>query len=95
MNMPATTVAVHYRNVDGYHLFTSQEVKGLYVGGSNLEKVFEDVSSVIEVLMLANHKVACKVTPLMTFAEFLDAATDGKQTKADAETRTFTLQMAA
>lgn len=90
MTKSKTVVVVRYQNLDGYHLFTSKDVKGLTVGSSDCRKAFEDVANAIQVLMQANHNIKCTAEPVMSFAEFLHA------TEANpGETRPFELQMAA
>lgn len=86
----STIVTVSYQNLDGYHLFTSDDVKGLTIGSSDCEKAFDDVSNAIQILMKANYNTDCTAEPMMTFAEFLNA-TDAQP----CESRTFQLQMAA
>lgn len=86
----ATVVEVSYQCVDGYHLFTSRDIKGLFIGSSDCEKAFTDVSNGIRILMKANHGVDCRAQPMMTFEEFLTA-----NGESHCKTRTFQLQMAA
>ena len=45
---------VHYENMDGYHLFTSDDVIGLFVGSSDYYKAFKDLPSAIELLINEN-----------------------------------------
>ena len=72
MTLPnETTFLVHYENRDGYHYFTSPDVKGLRVGSRDFDEAFEDVSRAIEILMHHNHNVKCKVWPEKTREEFL------------------------
>lgn len=94
MNGKVTTVTVSYQNIDGYHFFSTDDVKGLFIGSTDLKKAFHDVCPVIERLMEANHKISCTAQPLMSFQEFLESTTDGA-IKEDAQSRTFALQMAA
>ena len=66
-----TTFTVKYREKDGYHLFTSEDVRGLFVGGSDCEEAFLEVAGAIELLMRVNYNVDCKVEPEQTPEEFL------------------------
>jgi len=67
----ATIVEVGYRYLDGYHLFTSNEIKGLFIGSSDYERAFYDVANAIQILMKANHNVDCTAQPMQTFQEFI------------------------
>lgn len=69
----ATMVEIGYGCVDGYHLFTSHEIKGLFIGSSDCEKAFHDVANAIQILMKANHDIDCTAQPMQTFEEFVEA----------------------
>ncbi len=67
------TICVNYRNIDGYHVFTSEDVYGLYVASQEPEKAFNDVGPAIEKLIRLNENVDCQVEPADSFREFLSA----------------------
>lgn len=94
MNEKVTTIVVEYHNLDGYHYFASKDVIGLHIGSADIKAAFNDLPQVIETLMESNYGVVCKAVPLMTFNEFLEAATDGVSSKEDSN-RSFELRMAA
>ena len=53
---------ITYEEVDGYHLFTSEDVEGLHVGSSDFDKAYADLPIAIEMLMRVNHGIACLVS---------------------------------
>ena len=48
---PQATVAVEYRFIDGYHVFTSRDVYGLYVASKDPRKAFDGVAPAIQQLL--------------------------------------------
>jgi hypothetical protein len=65
------TVAVHYRFIDGYHVFTSHEVYGLYVASKDPQRAYQRVGPAIEQLLNVNEGVSCQVEPAVSLREFL------------------------
>jgi hypothetical protein len=45
------TVRVTYRNIDGIHVFTSDDVRGLYVADRDPRQAFEQVSEALHEIM--------------------------------------------
>ena len=67
-----TTIEAEYRHIEGYHVFTSKDVWGLYVARKDGRKAFEEVAPTIKFLLERNHGFEdISVEPEMTFAEFL------------------------
>lgn len=64
-------ISVTYRNLDGVHVFTSPDVKGLYVASADPKEAFECVSEGIETLLRLNDGKDMAVEPAITLAEFL------------------------
>jgi hypothetical protein len=65
-------VSVGYRFVDGYHVFTSQDVRGLYVASRDPRKAYASVAEVLQELMAKQIGVsAIEVVSTMTFEEWL------------------------
>ena len=73
-----TTVTVKHEERGGYHVFTSDQVKGLLVGGNDLRAVYEDIAESIQYLMKANHNISCTVTPEKTVEEFIAGVDDAE-----------------
>jgi hypothetical protein len=65
------TIHAQYRFVDGYHVFTSEDVRGLYVASKDPEQAFDSVCPVLQELVTLKLKVPCTIEPTMTFAEFM------------------------
>lgn len=68
-----TTIKVEYRNVDGYHIYTSKDVYGLYIADKNPETAFENVSGALEFLIQENYGIECNVEPAQTFEQLRSA----------------------
>lgn len=69
--VPASTVAVDYRIIDGWHVFTSEQVKGLYVAHEDCQVAYDAVAPTIEALLSENENVQVEVQPKDTFERFL------------------------
>ena len=98
--MPAgkqATICVNYRNIDGYHVFTSEDVYGLYVASQDPEKAFKGVGPALQKLIRLNEHVNCRVEPADSFREFLSALRGEVQTTyiAALGSRNFVLTPAA
>lgn len=65
------SVRVTYKHVDGWHVFTSPDLPGLYIASNDPEKAFRDVSKGIEALLKADEGIECVCVPEMSLAEFL------------------------
>lgn len=66
------TIAVKYRYVDGYHVFTSEDVRGLHVASKDAKKAFDSVSEVLQELL--SHMMKQKgvvVVPTAPFEEWM------------------------
>ena len=49
--MAPETVQVMYRNIDGVHVFTSDDVRGLYVADRDLRRAYSEVADALRDLM--------------------------------------------
>lgn len=65
-----TTVLVDYKNRDGWHVFTSNDVLGLYVASKDARKAYEDVPIALQKLMELDYSCQCKVSRPLTFEDF-------------------------
>jgi hypothetical protein len=63
-------VNVMYRNIDGVHVFTSKDVRGLYVAGRDLRQTYEEVPEALHELM-KYHRIDASYRPTMSTEEFL------------------------
>lgn len=65
-------ISVRYRFVDGYHVFTSQDVRGLYVASRDPRKAYDDVAEVLRELVARKSGADIEIVPTLTFEEWLD-----------------------
>lgn len=68
-----TAISVNYRFIEGYHIYTSTDVYGLYVAHRDAKVAYEAVGPSLEKLILLNEGMACRVEPMQTFSEMLRA----------------------
>jgi hypothetical protein len=66
-------ITVNYRFIDGYHVYTSADVYGLYVANRDPQAAYEAVGPSLEKLIQLNEGIACRVRPMMTFSEMIRA----------------------
>ena len=64
------TICVNYRNIEGYHVFTSDDVYGLYVASKDPLKAFKSVAPSLQKLVKLNYKIDITVEPADSFQEF-------------------------
>lgn len=65
-----TTVRVQYANRDGWHIFTSPDVHGLYVASKNPRDAYDDVPLALQRIMELDFSCECEVTRPLTFEQF-------------------------
>ncbi|MDP3378693.1 MAG: hypothetical protein Q8S53_10040 [Brevundimonas sp.] len=71
-------INVQYRNIDGAHVFTSEEATGLYVMKSDPRVAFECVSEGVSRHFRNNDNVDVKVEADMSVEEFLGRIGEGE-----------------
>jgi hypothetical protein len=69
-----TAIQVKYRFIDGHHVWTSDDVFGLYVANRDPRKAYEAVARSLEKLIQLNEGIACRVEPALTYSELIRAA---------------------
>ena len=69
-----TSVRVDYSHTDGWHVFRSDQISGLYIASEDAERAFNDVSAAIKLLVELDFGVECRVERELSFAEFRRAA---------------------
>lgn len=74
-----TSIRVKYKNVDGWHVFTSEDIRGLYVASQDAEKAFRNVGPAIQAGLKLKLGVECEVEQEVSFAEFLKLIQPKKQ----------------
>lgn len=70
MNQIAS-IRVHYKHVDGWHVFTSTDIPGLYVASEDPERAYNDVGPSVQKLLELNEGIKCEISPVVPFMEFL------------------------
>lgn len=98
---PLTSIDVKYRHVDGWHVFTSDSIPGLYVANKDPELAFNDVALSIKKLLWLNERVKCEVVAERSFEEFLKSVKSGslntpnEKSPAELSNRRYALCLAA
>ena len=70
--MGHSKLEVSYQKIEGWHVFTSPDVAGLYVASPDPRKAYDDVASAVRCLFLMNdHKLIKKIKSPFTLREFL------------------------
>jgi hypothetical protein len=59
-----TTARVLHREIEGYHVFTSEDVYGLYLAHQDQALAFGDVGQAIALLLEANEGLSSTAEPL-------------------------------
>ena len=63
-------ITVTYQTREGWHLFTSDQMDGLFVASPDLETAFEDVPNAVSMLLKLDHDFDCVVQPKLDFESF-------------------------
>jgi hypothetical protein len=58
-------IRVNCRFVDGYHVYTSDDVYGLYVASRDSTQAYAAVAPSLEKLIQLNEGIACQVEPVL------------------------------
>src|SRR4029079_4918767 len=66
------TVNVRYREIDGFHVFTSDDVRGLYVASKDVQEAYGAIAPTIQTLLELNEQLKVKVIPAQPLKRFLD-----------------------
>ena len=89
------TVAVEYRYIDGYHVFTSNDVYGLYVASKDPRKAYDAVAPAIQQLLSVNEGISCSVEKSLSLKQFLQTLRKpGSETPEQLGPRQFVLRTA-
>jgi hypothetical protein len=72
-------IRVHYRCIDGYHVYTSEDVYGLYIVNRDAQKAYDAVAPSLEKLIKLNDGLSWRVEPIMTFSEMVRSARNPDQ----------------
>lgn len=79
-----TSICARYKFSEGWHIFDSDELPGLYVASRDPEQAFKNVAQVIEGLFKLDHGVEITVVPEMPVKEFLSRIASHDESNDDA-----------
>ena len=68
-----TSICARYKHIDGWHIFQSGDLPGMYVASRDAERAYNDIAPSIELLVQLDEGVTCKAIPEMSFREFIAA----------------------
>lgn len=93
-------VRVQYRSIEGYHIFTSPDVYGLYIASRDLQVARSQVVPALRELLHLNYAIKADVKMEAEFDEFVahhrgETAEQIAQVAVPQETRYVLQQMAA
>ena len=86
----AKTICARYKGVDGWHIFDSDEMPGLFVASRDPSTAFKDLAPAIEMLFKLDEGITCTAFPEATLEEFLEALKG--QTHADEATKALVME---
>ncbi len=66
-----TSIKVCYKYADDWHVFTSDDLPGLYVAHQNAEVAYNDVTLSIKTLIRLSTGADCDIQPQVPFREFV------------------------
>lgn len=67
-----TSICVSYKYAEDWHVFSSDDLPGLYVASKDARVAFQDVATSIEKLIFLNESVRIKAIPELSFKQFLE-----------------------
>ncbi len=67
-----STIPIRYHRVEDHHVFTSDELYGLYVASTDLKTAFDNIAPSVEALMELNHRKKVSVELAISFHEFVE-----------------------
>lgn len=67
-----TSLCVNYKFVDGWHIFASDQLPGLYVASQDARQAFDDVVPSIRMLLKLDEDIDASVEAELSFGEFLE-----------------------
>jgi hypothetical protein len=76
--MVKTSISTTYRAVDGWHVFVSDDLPGLYVASKDLYSAYHDVAGSIQALLKLDEGVDCSVAPEVPLQDFLAMVRGGE-----------------
>jgi hypothetical protein len=84
----STVVIVNRKERDGWFVYTSDDIPGLYVASHDDQVAYDDLPASIRLLVKLNHGIECQVFHTVPYAEFVSAAQSHEQNKSALQRRT-------
>lgn len=75
-------VRVQYRSIEGYHVFTSSDVYGLYIASQDLEAARHRIGAALRELLQTNYSVVADVKLAASFSEVVGSSCDEPSVQA-------------
>ena len=75
-----TSLCIEYKHVDGWHVFSSKDLPGLYIASKDAREAFEDVGPALEELFKLNAGISCKAQPELSFDDFISLLSGTRST---------------
>lgn len=66
-----TSISVSYKSQEGWHVFQSDQLPGLYVASKNAKRAYDDVAPSIQKLVMLDEGIECQVVPEASYEEFV------------------------
>ena len=66
----AITIHVNYSFKEDTHVFSSDDLPGLYIAHKDAQRAFEDVAPSIKLLLKLNSGIDCEVRPAKSYKDF-------------------------
>lgn len=92
--LPPAVVRVDYEQRDGYHMFTSRDVDGLFIATKSLERAAAAVIPSLQELLRRNFNLDCKVEPAAEFGTFIAHHRNSLARSTQEPTKTYLIRTA-
>lgn len=66
-----TSIGVQYKHAEGWHVFFSDDLPGLYVASEDPRKAYDDIAPAIEKLIKLDTGVTVTAEPQLSFEQWL------------------------
>lgn len=71
-----TSIGVQYKHAEGWHVFFSDDLPGLYVASEDPRKAYDDIAPAIEKLIKLDTGVTVTAEPQLSFEQWLQQGDD-------------------
>ena len=84
----STEIRVRYRERDGWHVFTCEELPGLFVASKDQKLAFSDLPDAIRMLLKLDFKREYAISHKLTYEEFVQRNWLSRRAQSEVNTRT-------